>query len=121
MGIKAEEMRLSGMPEENVANQLGIWEAQFAALAIQSEKSPSEQLYLLAQRLGYKQKTPSKSDADKKLESVQKGQEAAKTLDGGGSGTEFSLATLEQMSDEQIAAIARDPKKWAKVAGGHTA
>lgn len=118
---KVEEARLAGVPEENVQQQIQAWELQFAALSLKGGLNPAEQLYKYAQRIGYKQKTDektAKSDAEKKLESVQKGQEAAKTLNGGGA--ELSLKTLEQMSDEEINALAKDPKKWSRIAGGMT-
>lgn len=122
IGIKGAEMRLAGVPEEEIANQLGVWEANFAAASMRSELNPAEQVYRLAQHLGYKQKNdekPSKSDAQKKLENIERGQEAAKTLSGGGGG-EGLLKALENMSDDEVASLAKNPKLWAKYAGGNS-
>ena len=117
METKYEELKLAGLPEEHIPAQIATWEAQFAAHNMNSGANPAERLYALAKRLGYQGKPKPKSEAETKLETVQRGQEAAKTLSGGGEAVELSLATLEQMSDEQIRALAKDPKKWLKAAG----
>lgn len=119
--MKEEEMRFAGIPEEHIGTQRLQWEQAFAVQALRAQKSPSQQLYAFAQRLGYKKKDAKPgakgNGADEKLATIQRGQEASKTLTGGGAETELSLATLEQMSDEQIRQLAKDPKKWLKVAG----
>lgn len=116
MERKRDELLYAGVPEEHVGQQLGVWEANFAAAALKAGKSPSEQLYGLSQVLGYKAKTD-QSSADKKIQSIQRGQDAAKTVGSGGGEGELSLSSLEQMSDEQIKAIASDNKKWLKIMG----
>lgn len=113
LNMKGEELRLAGIPEEKIPDQLGIWEMNFAAASIQSERSPSEALYQLATKLGYK---PKGDEVKQNLERVRRGQEAAKTLSGGGG--DISLTALEQMSDDQIRELAKDPKKWLKLAKG---
>ena len=114
--IKRQELQLAGVPEAQIGNQMGLWELNFAGQAIQSERSPSEAIYQYAKTTGFKGK-PQGSDAQRKLEAIQRGQEASKTLDGGGGGhTELSLEALEAMTDEQIRELAKDPKKWLKIA-----
>lgn len=113
---KRAEFSYAGVPDAELAHHMGAWEGNFAANALKSEKSPAEGLYGLAQALGYKPKSPI-SDAEKKIATIQEGQSASKTVSGGGNDGELSFATLEQMTDEQINAIAKDPKKWNKLMG----
>lgn len=118
MAVKEQEMRLAGIPDDQIPSNMGIWEAQFAAQSMKAGKNPGESLYAYAKALNFQPKQPGKPAASK-LDTIERGQDASKTLGGGGDTvSELSLEALERMSDEQIKQLAKDPKKWLKMAKG---
>jgi len=116
--VEVEKSRLEalGVAPENIPQALGAWEAQTAALALRNGKNPGEVIYQLAQRLGYKaqggEKKQEKSLED--LKRVSEGQEASKSLSGGGGEAELSLESLAMMDEEQLTSFVT--KNWSKLA-----
>jgi hypothetical protein len=112
------EIELSGVPQEQIG-QAYFWKvAQFANMAIRRGENPATAVYELAKRAGYKAQEPQKPEAEKKIEALQKGQEASKSLGGGKPDADLSLEALASMSPEDIERFVRDPKAWKKLANG---
>lgn len=112
------EIELSGVPQEQVG-QAYFWKvAQFANAAIRRGENPASAVYELAKRAGYKPQEPQKPEAEKKIETLQKGQEASKSLGSGKPDADLSLEALASMSPEDIERFVRDPKAWKKLANG---
>lgn len=114
--IWMNEFEIMGIPPEQMGQAYLFKAAQFANAAIRRGDSPAEAIYELAKRVGYQKKQPEKPEAEKKIESIQKGQEASKSLGGGKPDADFSLDALKDMSPEDIEAFVADPKNWKKVA-----
>ncbi len=91
-------------------------EAQIVALAMQNGANPAERLYEVAKMRGFKKAEP-KNDAQK-LDTIQRGQQAAKSLGAvsGGAEGELTLTQIAEMSEDEIAKV--DPEKLRKAMGG---
>lgn len=112
------EFEIMGIPQEQRGQAYLFKVAQFANAAIRRGDSPAECVYELAKRVGYQVQKPEKPESEKKLESIQKGQEASKSLGNGKPDADFSLEALKDMSPEDIEKFVRDPKAWKKLANG---
>jgi len=112
------EFEIMGIPQEQRSQAYLFKVAQFANAAIRRGDSPAECVYELAKRVGYQPQKPEKPESEKKIESIQKGQEASKSLGNGKPDADFSLESLAGMSAEDIERFVRDPKAWKKLANG---
>ncbi len=88
--------------------------ASLAQAAVQQGKSPAEVAYKMSQRYGYKPQ----AGAGEKLQQLQKGEAASRSLASGKAGTDLSLEALSQLDDEQLNAIIKDDSAWKKRVGG---
>lgn len=112
------EIELAGVPQEQIGNAYFFKVAQFANAAIRRGDNPAEAVYELAKRAGYQRKEVEKPAAEQKIENIQKGQEASKSLGSGKADADFSLESLAAMSPEDIDRFVADPKNWKKVVRG---
>lgn len=103
-----------------VADEYGI-----ADLALKKGKSPAEIIYGLAKQRGYAKAAPAgdgKSDAEKLLENIEKGQNANKSLNGTGGSTGDAGMTAERLermdAGEFEAWCTKNPKLAARLMGG---
>ena len=110
------EIELQGIPPEQQGNAYFFKVAQFANSAIRRGENPAEAVYELARRAGYKPKEPVKPEGEQKIEAIQKGMEASKSLGSGKADANFSLDALKDMSPSEIEEFVTNPKSWAKLA-----
>lgn len=88
-----------------------------AQTALQNNKNPADVVYTMAKSWGYKQAAgqAEKTDLDKQVETIQKGQQESQTLsDAGGTpdSADISLSDIESMSDNDF------DKLWDKMENG---
>lgn len=103
-------------------------EAAIAQLAFSKNKSPAEIIYGLAKQRGYKLAAapgaaPEKSEAEKALETIERGQAANKSLnDAAGTGSGDTDMTAERLlamdMPEYEAWVAKNPAKARAIMGG---
>ena len=103
-----EEFELLGVPEDQIDQALSQKLIGLTAAAMRSGKSPAEVTYKLAQKYGFK----GAAKSGPSLETLAKGQEAAKTVPSGKEDLPVSLEALAQMSDEDF------DRAWDKVVKG---
>lgn len=118
---RVKELTLLGWPEDQAAVRAQYDELDFVKAVIQSGRNPAQQIYALAQARGYSRKEPAKQapSPTEKLESVTKGQQAARSLSNaaGAPSKPDALEALLNMSDEEFDA-ATEGKNWRKLMGG---
>lgn len=115
--IRAQDLADLGTPPEQIPVILEQEELGLAISAVNGGKSPTEALYNISKRYGYKPVAKQEIKSDTKLENIQKGQEAAKTQDGGRPNAPLTLSALAEMSEDEIDALVKDPKLWKKAIG----
>lgn len=109
-----DEYVAAGYPPEQAQSFVIEDEFQIAAKAIQDGVNPGERLYALAKVRGYQRPVdkPAEPNAAEKMEALARGQAAAKSLSGGGTGkAELSLEALAEMSGDEF------DKAWEKLVG----
>lgn len=95
--LKVAQYEASGMTEAE-AMQAAQGEAlQFVHATMQRGLNPAQQAYALAKRWGYSPKSAEKPKSEEKLETIRKGQEAAKG--GGGGASPEAPASLKSLAD----------------------
>jgi hypothetical protein len=104
--VTRHDLADQGMPASEIEQTLSAGKMGLAHAAIQQGKNPAEALYERAKRYGYKAQTP-----ENKIESLVKGQQLSKTVDGG-SAAGLTLRDLAQIPEDQIDALISDEKKW---------
>jgi len=116
-----DELREAGYPEEQIPQIVFQRSLAVTQQAVRSEKNPAEAIWKIAQRNGFKADPPkdeakaaAKPKAETKLETIAKGQDAAKTNGGGAGPDDVTLASLAQMDDADIDRIVADPDWWNK-------
>lgn len=114
-----EEFLEAGFDEDKVPAMVFQKATAMTQQAMAKDKDPAEAIWKIAQRNGYKSQTAEtkedkKSDGETKLQTISKGLEASKTAGGGKGPDELTLASLKDMSDEDIDRIVADPDWWAK-------
>jgi len=108
-----QELRARGFPEEQIPAILENGEFQLAQEALQRGKNPGQHFYEFAQARGYRKPEPAPPQAvpvPDKLATIEKGQQAARSLGsmGGGAAPKKTLETLISMSEAEIAAMPQD-------------
>ena len=114
---RREDLRDLGVPAHQIDAILGQEVMQFAAAAAQQGKSAAKTAYDMAKRRGFK--AGAKATPQQTIETIAKGQEAAKTVDGS-STQSLRLQDLANLPDAQIDAIIQDPAKWKALVRGQT-
>ena len=119
MDSRMRELTALGVPQNEIGNIIDQEAIQISRHAMSQNKNPGEIVYNLAKAKGYALKeaktenlTKEIAAVDKKIENLEKGQQAAKTLSGGSSKTSadgLSLADISSMSDAEF------DKAWAEM------
>lgn len=126
LNSRAAELKAIGYDTpETLHNALIADEMAIAQMAFERGKSPAEMLYNLSKQRGYKQEAaadPNKGKAAEKLETIERGQAANKSLSnaGGSSGDpEMTAEALIAMSSEDFEAWTnKNPAKARRLFGG---
>jgi hypothetical protein len=125
LNSRAAELKAIGYDTpESLHNALIADEMAIAQMAFQRGKSPAEMLYNLASQRGYKKEAAadSKNSAAEKLETIERGQAAHKSLanTGGSSGDpEMTAEALIAMPAEEFEAWCnKNPAKTRRLFGG---
>jgi hypothetical protein len=113
--MEQKRLEVIGLPPEQVAANLSQWEINFANAALKMGKNPAEILYQQAQVLGYKAAQKEEEPA-KKLETLAKGQEAARGLSSGEAPSELSLSKILQMNEDEMNELVSSKKGWSQAA-----
>lgn len=120
---RIEELQAMGYPPQQAVQIAHANEAEMVAMALNQGANPAERIYALAKVRGYtakpaKQATPTPAE---KLETVQKGQQAARSLSNapGSASKPGSLEALLEMSDEEFDEATKG-NKWPKLFGQRT-
>lgn len=132
---RAKELQAIGFgdgDEQKIMGQIAKEEKSIVAAALEKGKSPAEALFEIAKARGFappakqqqqqsngqgQQGQSQKSDAEKKLEGVEKGQQAFKSLStsGSGGGEGLTIEGLAAMSEDEFLRLVSDPKIAAQV------
>ena len=115
---RQNELEAIGYTKQQAANILVQEEAMIVGKAFEDEANPAERMYKLAQFRGWKPAeapTPEvseKSPDEARMDALEKGATASKTLSGGGKAPEpLSLEALAAMDDDDF------DKAWDKIVG----
>jgi hypothetical protein len=82
-----------------------------ASTAIQQGLNPAEVAYQFAKNYGYQHKV----DATRQVKAMAEAQGRTQNMGNGKPDTQFSIAALAQMNDEELAEAISDNKTWAKI------
>jgi DNA repair exonuclease SbcCD ATPase subunit len=111
MEARQHELKMLGIAPDQIQNTINQEALQLSIRALQQGRNPAEIIHELAKSRGFvaRKKDDDDSDLEKKLEKIEKGQENASTLAGGGGEAEETgfLKDVENMSDEEF------DKLWA--------
>ena len=102
--IQSANMKLGGVPEDQIPQALAANEINLAATLSQNKIAYPEYIYKMAQNMGYKGKSPD----EQKLENVSKGQQRAS---GGQSG---KLGEYKRMPEDEFEAALDEQFGWMK-------
>lgn len=110
---RGNELRLMGVPEDQVERTIATESMQLAQSAISRGLNAAELVYGLAQTRGYTPgKASPKPDAASQIQNIAEGQaKATKVPQGGEEDRETTLGDIEKMSDEEF------DKYWEKQFG----
>lgn len=117
------ERRRFGAPEHVIRDEIAQYEAQVADWAMQNGKTPAEVFYELAKDRGYSTKPKGKPEALEKIESVERGQAASRSMTGtggqpSGSGSITAEDLLKMDENEFHKFAAKNPRKMRELMGG---
>ena len=102
--IQSANMKLGGVPEDQIPQALAANEINLAATLAQNKIAYPEYVYKMAQNMGYKGKSPD----EQKLENVSRGQQRAS---GGQSG---KLGEYKRMPNDEFEAALEEQFGWLK-------
>ncbi len=115
-----DEFREAGFDEKDLPRLVFGKSVAITNKASESGRNPAEAIYNIAKRYGFAAKPQDepkdKQKGDSKLKSIEKGLEAAKGA-GGGTGPDAddaSLASLSQLTDDELDKRVADKDWWAK-------
>lgn len=96
----------AGATPEQAMQEMQIQEQRIVATALRNGKSPAEVVFNSAKRWGYQAKPPAQPDPAARMAAMERGQVAAKTTSGGGSGggryDNVTPAQLANMTPEEF-------------------
>lgn len=108
--LKSREFQAMGMPVDQIPHAVANFELGLFFQSAQTGRNPGEVIYEMAKSTGFQQKPV----ADEKIQTLNKGMEAAKTL---GNGTPAGMPTPEQiaaMSEDEFAELKSSLAKKGK-------
>lgn len=112
LDARARELRVYGYPEDQVQAAVNNEATALAQHAYQNGRNPGEVAYELAKVRGYMPKT---SESNGKLDKIEKGQKASKTLSGTqGKPESASLSDISKMDDDEFDRYWKDMEKGAR-------
>ena len=110
--VSEKNLRAQGVTDPVTIQRVTYEQALgMAANAIQQGLNPAEVAYKFAKNYGYQQKV----DAGKQIKAMAEAQGRTQTMGNGKPDTQFSLAALAQMNDEELSEAISDKKIWAKI------
>ncbi len=122
--IKAEDFRMSGLPQDQVNQALLQGEINLAQNALANGKNPADEMYKMAKRYGYnaaKQVAAAPSTPTQKIENLLKGQSKDKALSPATPAQgSITIDALKDASNADINKFVMDEKSWASLVGGKT-
>jgi len=101
---RSQEMKLFGVPEDQVAAAVSQEELQIAQQALSTGQNPAELIWQLASTRGYGSKPTAAPETAQTptVDGINKGQAAAATLSETSGQADESVANLADMSDEEF-------------------
>jgi hypothetical protein len=123
---RLQEYREAGYTEAQAQQLLVEDEFAITVKAYEDGANPAERMYKLAKLRGYKatpanvtqeQKAPEIKNLEQKLDQLEKGVNASKSLSnvGGKSEKGLSLEEISHMSDDELDELMKDQKAWKKL------
>jgi hypothetical protein len=114
---KVEEYQAAGYSLQQAKQLLHEDETAIVANAFNAERNPAETIYKLAKVRGYKPASEKPADAQKKLDQLESGLKASKSLGTGGgkASDKFSLEAVAQMSNDEFSDFIANDKNWEKL------
>lgn len=98
----------AGATPEQAMQEMLVQEQRIVTTALHNRKSPAEVVFKTAQRWGYKGE--GKADPEARMAAMERGQAAAKTTSGGGSGgARYDNVTVERLANMTPEEFARVP------------
>lgn len=123
LNSRAQELIAFGVEDAAaITKALEDEEIQIAKVAFANKKSPAEVIYALAQQRGYKKADAGKPSAEAKIDNIEKGQAANKSLSAAGGGADGDNVTAEALLRMPIkefeAWCEKNPAKAKRLMGG---
>jgi hypothetical protein len=114
---KVEEYQAAGYSLQQATQLLHEDETAIVANAFNAERNPAETIYKLAKVRGYKPASEKPADAQKKLDQLESGLKASKSLGTGGgkASDKFSIEAVAQMSNDEFSDFIANDKNWEKL------
>lgn len=118
--VRTEDLRMVGVPAEQISQVLLQDELNIAQNAIKSGRNPAEEMYKMAKRYGYAPKAAAAMPTlpTEKLANIVKGQQTSKDLPRADIGAELTTEGLRDAGDSDLNKLVQDDKLWAKLVGG---
>lgn len=119
---RAEDLRMTGVPEAQINQMLLQDELNIAQVALQNGKNPAAEIYNMAKRYGYTPKAVPVGTPAAKIDAILKGQAAATNPSAGAPpASEITLDSLKNMSNNDLTKVVMNDDNWAKIVGGKAA
>jgi len=110
--VSEKNLRASGITDPAMIQKITYEQSlNMAANALQQGLNPAEVAYTFAKNYGYSHKV----DATKQVKAMAEAQSRTQNMGNGKPETEFSVAALAQMNDEELSEAIADNKIWRKI------
>ncbi len=116
--IQTDNLKELGIPQDQIQQILLREEIGFSEAALRTGKNPAEVLYKMANRYGYKTVSSQETPVSQKIETIKKGQEAAKQPARATPDVQITLANLKDAGDDDLTKLVQNDDLWHKVLGG---
>lgn len=122
---RAAELKAMGYADERIPQQILADEASIGYQALQAGRNPGEVIYSIAKARGYQgraapvveQQTAPIQNGRQRLETIDRGQQAAQSLGSGGTAVETEL-TLEKVLEKPDLIGSLSDAEWRRIMGG---
>jgi len=110
--VSEKNLRASGITDPAMIQKITYEQSlNMAANALQQGLNPAEVAYTFAKNYGYSHRV----DATKQVKAMAEAQSRTQNMGNGKPDTEFSVAALAQMNDEELSEAIADNKIWRKI------
>lgn len=119
-----DEFREAGFDDDKIPQMVFQKALVTTGQAVAKGKDPAASIWAIAKRYGFsaaakdapkeEAKGEAKAGGESKLQQIEKGLEAAKTAGGAKGPDDLTLASLADMTDDQIEKLVADPDWWSK-------